>query len=217
MTQARFITCEGGEGAGKTTQLRLLIRAMQQADINVIASREPGGSQGAEAIRSLVVTGAVDRWHPATEALLFMTARYDHLETLIRPALATGKWVVCDRFYDSTYVYQAEAKRVGGAWLDALYHHLYGAFTPDLTLLLDIPVEVGLARAHARVGNETRFEQMGTEFHETVRQGFLIRAANDPERILVCDANQPPQTLHAFIIASLNQRFSLTLKEQLCD
>jgi dTMP kinase len=212
--RARFITVEGGEGAGKSTQLRLLLQAFAYAGIDAVASREPGGSEGGEAIRSLVVTGAVDRWHPVTEALLFMTARYDHLQTLIRPALVAGKWVVCDRFYDSTYVYQAIAKQVGGEWLDTLYQHLYGGFTPDLTLLLDIPVEVGLARAHARAGNETRFEQMGTEFHDTVRRGFLARAASEPERVLVCDANQLPQALHAFIIASLNQRFSLNLTEQ---
>ncbi|MBA4274646.1 MAG: dTMP kinase, partial [Alphaproteobacteria bacterium] len=179
----RFITFEGGEGAGKSTQIALLSKAFTAAALEHITTREPGGSQGAEAIRELVVTGAVDRWHPATEALLFMTARYDHLETLIRPALATGKWVLCDRFYDSTYVYQGLSKQVGEEWLDGVYNHLYGTIAPAMTLLLDIPVEQGLARAQARRGSEMRFESMDISFHESLRDGFIRLAAAEPQRI----------------------------------
>lgn len=212
--QPRFITFEGGEGAGKSTQLKLLAKAFAAAALPHLLTREPGGSAGGEAIRSLVVTGAVDRWHPATEALLFMAARLDHIETRIRPALAHGEWVLCDRFYDSTYVYQGFAKQVGTAWLDGLYHQLYGQFAPDLTLLLDIPVEAGLARAGARAGDETRFESMQVAFHESLRTGFLQLAKAHPRRIHCFDASQPADKVHAQIISALNQRFSLSLSPQ---
>lgn len=210
----RFITFEGGEGAGKSTQIRLLAQAFEAASLPFISTREPGGSDGAEAIRALVVTGAVDRWHPVTESLLFMTARYDHLATRVQPALANGQWVLCDRFYDSTYVYQGLAKQVGGEWLDMLYTHLYGGFAPDLTFLLDIPVETGLGRAAARAGNETRFESMDTSFHESLREGFLALASAQPERIDVIEATSSPQDVHAQIISALNRRFSLSLVPQ---
>ena len=212
--QPRFLTFEGGEGAGKSTQITLLAAAFSAAGTPCLVTREPGGSEGAEAIRSLVVTGAVDRWHPATEALLFMAARHDHIETRIRPALASGSWVLCDRFYDSTYVYQGIAKRVGGEWLDGLYNHLYGNLQPDLTLLLDIHVEQGLARAASRAGNETRFESMDMAFHTSLREGFLALAATSPKRIHVLDAAQPVEALHAQIISAVNQRFSLSLVPQ---
>lgn len=210
----RFITFEGGEGAGKSTQIALLSKAFQAASLKHITTREPGGSKGAEAIRELVVTGAVDRWHPTTEALLFMTARYDHLETLIRPALAAGQWVLCDRFYDSTYVYQGLGKQVGGEWLDGVYNHLYGTMGPDMTLLLDIPVEQGLARAHARRGTEMRFESMDVSFHEALRDGFIRLAAAEPQRIHMLDASLPAEQIHAHIISCVNQRFSLSLVPQ---
>lgn len=210
----RFITFEGGEGAGKSTQIRLLAQAFEAASISHLSTREPGGSEGAEAIRALVVTGAVDRWHPVTESLLFMAARYDHLATRVQPALANGQWVLCDRFYDSTYVYQGLAKKVGGEWLDMLYTHLYGGFAPDLTFLLDVPVAMGLGRAASRAGDETRFESMDVAFHESLREGFLALASAQPERIDVIEATSSPQDVHAYIISALNQRFSLSLIPQ---
>ncbi len=210
----RFITFEGGEGAGKSTQIRLLAEAFNASALPHILTREPGGSKGGEAIRSLVVTGDVDRWDAGTEALLFMTARYDHLQTFIRPALANGQWVLCDRFYDSTYVYQGISKQVGTEWLDSIYTTLFGNITPDLTLLLDIPVETGLARAASRRGDETRFESMDVIFHETLRTGFLSLAKAAPQRVVVCNASQSVQALHHQIISALNQRFSLSLVPQ---
>lgn len=215
MFTPRFITLEGGEGAGKSTQLKLLAAAFAQARIAHRITREPGGSKGGEAIRNLVVSGDVDAWDATTESLLFMTARYDHLKTLIEPAMAKGEWVLCDRFYDSTYVYQGVAKGVGTAWLDQLYTHLFGNFLPDLTFLLDLPAEEGLARAGAR-GNdaESRFERMGLAWHTKLRDAFLARAVAEPNRIHKINAAQSPAQVHAAMIAVLNQRFGLALQPQ---
>lgn len=208
-----FITLEGGEGAGKSTQIKLLARALEQAGLKTLMTREPGGSQGAEAIRKLVVEGTADRWDPVTESLLFMTARYDHLQTKIIPALARGEWVICDRFFDSTYIYQGVAKGVEGAWLKQLYSLLYGNIAPELTVLLDIDPKEGLARAAARnSGAETRFENMDGAFHETLRQGFLQLAKDAPERIHIIPAAQPIAALHESILNAVNERFQLTLE-----
>jgi dTMP kinase len=210
MPRPRFITLEGGEGAGKSTQVKLLAAALAKAGIAAVTTREPGGSPGAEAIRGLVVSGAVDRWHPTTEALLFMAARHDHLEATIKPALAQGTWVLCDRFYDSTYVYQGLAKGVGGAWLDQLYTQLFGNCVPDLTLLLDLPPSAGLARATKR-GNaaESRFEQMDVAFHESLRAGFLQLAARHAERFATVDASGDVDAVHQQILRVVKQRFGI--------
>lgn len=212
LPRGRFITLEGGEGAGKSTQVKLLAKAFEAAGISVMTTREPGGSAGGEEIRNLVVTGAADRWHPTTESLLFMAARFDHLETKIKPALASGQWVLCDRFYDSTYIYQGIAKGVGGAWLDQLYTLLFGNQGPELTLLLDLPPSVGLARADKR-GNvvESRFEQMDVAFHERLRSGFLKLAKDNPARIHTVDATADAAAVHARIVDAVNQRFGLAL------
>lgn len=213
MARPRFITLEGGEGAGKSTQLTLLQRAFAQAEISVKQTREPGGSPGGELIRKLVVEGAVDRWHPVSEALLFMAARYDHIETIIKPALRAGFYVLCDRFYDSTYVYQGLAKQVGGDWLDGLYSQLYGNFSPDLTLYLDIEPAIGLKRTQQReTGDETRFESMDMAFHEQLRAGFLSRVKQQSQRMLAVNANQEVAALHAEIVRKVNEAFSLTLQ-----
>lgn len=211
--QPRFITLEGGEGAGKSTQVKLLAASFAAAGIETLTTREPGGSTGGEAIRGLVVSGAVDAWDPVTESLLFMTARYDHLATHIRPALAAGSWVLCDRFYDSTYIYQGVAKGVGGAWLDQLYAHLFANMAPALTLLLDLPPEIGLARADKR-GNvaESRFEQMGLAYHTRLREGFLALAAREPQRIHKVDATQDAAAVHNAVISIINKRFGLALQ-----
>ncbi len=215
MQKPRFITLEGGEGAGKSTQIKLLAKAFAQSGVSVTTTREPGGSVGGEAIRALVVSGAADKWHPTTESLLFMAARFDHLETKIKPAIARGEWVLCDRFYDSTYVYQGMAKNVGGEWLDQIYRQLFANTAPDLTLLLDLPPSVGLKRADAR-GNvaESRFEGMDIAFHESLRAGFLQLAKNAPERIKTIDATADAATVHAAIVASVNTRFGLKLIPQ---
>lgn len=210
-----FITLEGGEGAGKSTQVKLLAAAFLQAGLATCVTREPGGSTGGEAIRGLVVSGAADKWHPVTESLLFMTARYDHLETKIKPALSRGEWVLCDRFYDSTYVYQGIAKGVGAAWLDQLYALLFGNQGPDFTLLLDLSPEVGLARTDKR-GNvvESRFESMGLAYHEQLRAGFHALAGKYPQRITTIDAAQSAEQVHAAMIAAVNARFGLALVPQ---
>lgn len=208
-----FITLEGGEGAGKSTQIKLLAQAFEQAGLKVLTTREPGGSKGAEAIRKLVVEGATDAWDPVTESLLFMTARYDHLEKLIKPAMARNEWVLCDRFFDSTYIYQGIAKGVSTDWLQQLYSLLYGNLRPTLTLLLDIDPKVGLKRASARnSGAETRFENMDINFHETLRQGFLSLAKAEPKRISVISATDAPHVIHERIVAEINKRFQLPLK-----
>lgn len=208
----RFISFEGGEGAGKSTQIRRLAAALTAAGIPCLVTREPGGSPAAEAIRNLVVTNAGDGLDPATEALLFMAARYNHVNAVMKPALAAGAWVLCDRFYDSTYVYQGIAKQVGTDWLDHLYALTFGNFAPDFTLLLDIEPGAGLARARAR-GNEaeSRFERMGLTFHQMIRLGFLQRKLQFPERIHALDAAGDADTVHRAIIAAVNARFGLAL------
>ncbi|MFZ4541437.1 MAG: dTMP kinase [Rickettsiales bacterium] len=213
MPRGRFITLEGGEGAGKSTQVKLLAQAFAAANIATLTTREPGGSVGGEAIRQLVVTGTTDKWHPITECLLFMGARFDHLETKIKPTLDAGEWVLCDRFYDSTYIYQGIAKQIGTEWLDQLYRQLFANTAPDLTLLLDLPPTIGLPRADKR-GNaaESRFEQMAIDFHETLRTGFLNLAKNDPIRIHTIDATKDAAAVHTAIIDSVNTRFGLALK-----
>lgn len=207
-----FITFEGGEGAGKSTQVRKLAEAFARKGLPVITTREPGGSPGAEAIRKLVVEKDGVAWHPTTEALLFMAARYDHLEMLIKPALARGHTVLCDRFFDSTLVYQGRVKQVGEEWLGRLYHLLYGNTAPDMTLLLDLDPALGLARAAGRGESaETRFESMGLEFHTRLREGFLALARAHPARIYLVDAAAPQDDVHRAILARVNQRFGLHL------
>lgn len=210
---ARFITLEGGEGAGKSTQIKWLKQAFHRAALPCAITREPGGSSGAEAIRKLLVEGEANRWHAGTEALLFMAARFDHIETFIKPQLHAGTHILSDRFYDSTYVYQGIGKHVGTQWLDGFYRYLYGNFAPDMTLYLDIPPQIGLQRAAAR-GNarEARFESMDITFHEQVRAGFLQRAEQDPLRIKIIDASGDENLVHRAAIDALNAAFPFVLQ-----
>jgi dTMP kinase len=191
--QGRFVTFEGGEGAGKSTQARLLATALRKTGIRVTVTREPGGSPGAEEIRGLLVTGEPSRWEPISEALLLYAARRDHWVRLIAPALERGHWVISDRFADSTLVYQGIGRGVERSWLDKLHRLVLGDVAPDLTLLLDLPAEVGLARTRIRdqasATNETRFEHMNLDFHQSLRQGFAELAASDPLRIVTLDAS----------------------------
>jgi len=187
MQRGRFISLEGGEGAGKSTQGRRLAERLGAGGREVVLTREPGGSPGAETIRSLLVEGAADRWSAVTETLLMYAARRDHIERLIEPALERGAWVVCDRFLDSTRAYQGAAGGAPMALIAALELDVVGAVTPDLTLILDMPVEAGLARAAER-GGEGRFESKGQGFHERLRAAFLDIAAREPERCAVLSA-----------------------------
>ena len=211
LSLGRFITVEGGEGAGKSTQIALLAEALARAGIPAIRTREPGGSPGAEEIRRLLVEGAPGRWDALTEALLIMAARRSHLTATVLPALAGGQWVVCDRFADSTMAYQGYAGGVPLADLAAMQRIAAGELAPDLTLILDLPVERGLARATARAGGETRFEQKDRAFHERLRQGFLDIARREPQRCVVIDAAADVETVHRAMIDAVRERLGAKL------
>jgi dTMP kinase len=189
MLRGRFISLEGGEGAGKSTQLNLLAERLVDAGIKLVTTREPGGTKGAETIRELFVSGATDRWDAATEACLVNAARADHVARQIRPALERGDWVLCDRYADSTFAYQGGDKGVPDADLMALHRVATGDLWPDLTLLLDLPVETGLARTLKRIGGATRFEAHDLSFHQRVAARFHARAAAEPRRIRTINAD----------------------------
>ena len=193
VTRGRFISFEGGEGSGKSTQVRRLCARLEAAGHRVVATREPGGSVGAEAIRNLVLQGTADRWSPLTETLLMYAARRDHVERTIEPALVRGDWVVCDRFADSTRAYQGQAGAVDAQLIGALEVHVLRGVMPDLTLVFDLPVEVGLARAAAHATDaghgETRFESKGLAFHQRLRTAFAGIAQAEPERCVLIDAS----------------------------
>jgi len=206
--QGRFITIEGGEGAGKSTQVGLLVVALARARLPVRATREPGGSPGGEAIRRLLLEGEGERWDAISEALLLVAARHDHVTRLIRPSLEQGVWVVSDRFADSTLAYQGYGKGVGPAQLAELHRFALGAFAPDLTLVLDLPIEIGLARAAARSAAD-RFERLDHDFHERLRQGFRQIAADNPARCVLIDASGDPQTVHRAVAAAVEERLGV--------
>ena len=187
--QGRFITLEGGEGAGKSTQAKRLAAALRAARIDVVETREPGGSPGAEEIRRLLTTGEPNRWSPMAETLLHFSARADHVRRTIRPALKDGRGVCCDRFADPTMAYQGYGHGVDRGFIGMLTGAVLGELRPDLTLIFDIQVEQGLARAAKRPGQEDRYEKMDRKFHEALRRGFLEIAANDPARCVVVDAS----------------------------
>jgi dTMP kinase len=210
MTRGRLITFEGGEGAGKSTQIERLATALCAAGITVVVSREPGGTAGAEAIRDLLVKGPPERWLPLSETLLLLAARLDHVERRIRPALAAGQWILCDRFVDSTRVYQGMAAAVGVELVNRLQAATIGDLAPDLTLILDVPVEVGLAR-RGRNASESRFEDKGVAFHQRVRDGFLQLAAEEPARCRVIDAAQGADAVAAALREAVAVRFGLDL------
>jgi len=205
VTQGRFITFEGGEGAGKSTQLRRLAARLAPGR-EVVATREPGGSPGAESIRDLLVNGAADRWSPVTETLLMYAARRDHVERVITPALARGAWVVCDRFADSTRAYQGAAGGTDPLLISSLETYVLAGVRPDLTLILDLPTEAGLARAGGRGDAESRFESKGLAFHERLRAAFLDIARAEPDRCAVIDAAQDEDTVAAAVWEAVGAR-----------
>jgi dTMP kinase len=210
--RGRLITVEGGEGAGKSTQVDLLLAALGHAGIAATRTREPGGSEGAEAIRRLLLDGATERWDAVGEALLLYAARRDHVVRLIQPALDRGVWVVCDRFADSTLAYQGYGRGLPLADLRALHRLALGDFAPDLTLILDLPVAEGLARAARRSGNPDRFERLDAAFHERLRQGFLQIAGDDPARCLVIDAGGDQGSVHRSVLAAVAARLGVALQ-----
>jgi dTMP kinase len=188
-----FITFEGGEGAGKTTQIKLLVERLREEGHDVVVTREPGGTPEAEKIRSLLVQRDGGNWDPLSECLLFFTARRMHCETLIKPALKEGKIVICDRFTDSTIAYQGYGHCFDLSLIRRIQELTIGDFNPDKTLILDLPVEIGLSRSKARLSEsasqEDRFEGLNIEFHQRLRDGFLEIAKNDPDRCVIIDAN----------------------------
>ena len=209
MARGRFITFEGGEGAGKSTQVQRLAARLKAGGHEVVTTREPGGSPGAESIRDIVLRGDADRWSPVTETLLMYAARRDHIERIIRPALERGAWVICDRFADSTRAYQGAAGGVDPGFITALETYILEATRPDLTLVFDLPAETGLERAHARAGAEMRFESKGMAFHERLRAGFQVIAAAEPDRCAVIDATASMDAVEAAVWAAVEARLAV--------
>ena len=208
-TAARFITLEGGEGAGKSTQARRLAAALRAGGIDVVETREPGGSPGAEEIRRLLTTGEPARWSPMAETLLHFAARSDHLRRTIRPALKAGRWVCCDRFADSTMAYQGYGHGIDRDFIARLAGVVLGDLQPDLTLIFDLPVELGLARAAARAGQEDRYEKMDRRFHDALRRGFLDIAAKNPGRCVVIDASGDEAATWLRVSAAVRDRLKV--------
>jgi len=209
----RFITLEGGEGTGKSTQIKRLAAALEAKGIKVLTTREPGGSPGAEQIRKLMVEGEPGRWDAITETLLAYAARADHVARTIGPALLAGTWVISDRFNDSTFAYQGVGRGVPRETIRRIDAAVLDDFAPDLTLVLDLDVKVGLERAEARHdaqnAAENRFEKFGTEFHEKLRQAFLDIAKRSPERCRVIDAAGTQDAVAEAILAAVIRRFDL--------
>jgi dTMP kinase len=203
--RGRFITFEGGEGSGKSTQIRKLAERLDAAKLRAIVTREPGGSPGAEIIRHLVLSGMGKLLGPDAETLLFAAARDDHVHTVILPALEQGIWVLCDRFFDSTRAYQGQLGQVLPGLLNAMQRVTIGDLKPDLTIILDVPVEIGLQRAAARRGNAVadRFEAEDVKFHQDLREAYRQIAAEDPQRCVLIDATADPDTVASKVWAAL--------------
>jgi len=205
----RFITLEGGEGAGKSTQVRRLAAALEAKGIPTLTTREPGGAPGAEEIRKLMVEGEPGRWNAITETLLAYAARADHVARTIGPALKEGRWVICDRFSDSTYAYQGAGRGVERETIRRIDSAVLDDFQPDLTLILDLDVATGLGRAMGRAGIENRFEKFGADFHEKLRQAFLDIARRNPERCRLIDASGSEDQVGDAIFTAVSRRFDL--------
>ena len=203
---ARFITFEGGEGAGKTTQIALLAGRLRDAGQAVLVTREPGGTPEAEAIRDLLVEGEAGRWDPVAETLLHLAARRQHLVRKVRPALARGEWVLCDRFLDSTRAYQGAGQAVPPAIIESLAAPVMAGLEPGLTVVLDLDPQAGLARAQARSA-AGRYERWPLARHQAIRQAFLSIAEREPARCCVLDAMQPVDAVAAAVWQAVERRY----------
>jgi dTMP kinase len=208
LTRGLFITLEGGEGSGKSTQARRLAEHLRSKGGEAVLTREPGGTPQGEALRALLVSGDPQSWSPASEAMLMSAAREVHVRTLIAPALAAGKTVISDRFMDSTRVYQGHAGGVASDVIAALERAAVAGCLPDLTLIFDLPAEEGLARARTRgAGVEDRFERKGLAFHERLREGFHIIARAEPARCTMINAAQDIEAVWRDVRAAVEARF----------
>ena len=208
--QGKFITFEGGEGTGKSTHAAMLANRLESLGLGVLLTREPGGSPGAEVIRHVLLSGAAKPFGPEAEAMLFAAARDDHLQCTILPALSAGKWIVCDRFADSTRVYQGILGKLDRRFIKALERVSIGTLSPNLTFVLDVPVALGQDRTARRRagGNPDRFEAEKTEFHENLRQAYLALAASEPERCVIVDASGMKDDVAKRIWATVNSRLN---------
>jgi dTMP kinase len=205
----QFITFEGGEGSGKSTQINLLHNFLIEKGKDVVSTREPGGTPSAEIIRDLLTKGDADRWSPATEALLMWAARSEHVEKLIKPSLDKGKWVLCDRFYHSTYAYQGVGHNLGIENMRIIKKIIIGEITPNLTFILDIDPVNGIGRTKNRVSNEDRFEKMNLTFHNNLRKAFIQFSKKNPKRFIVIDAELSLEKISEIISSEVQTRFQL--------
>lgn len=208
----KFISFEGGEGSGKSTQIKRLCNYLKSKNKDVIVSREPGGSPGGEEIRELLVKGDAGRWDGVTELLLLYAARRDHVERIIKPALKAGKWVLCDRFADSTMAYQGYGYELGRERILQVHEAALGDFNPDLTLIIDIPVDVGLKRALARRDGEDRYESMDISFHQRMRDGYIDIAKLSPERVQIVDGAGSIDDVYDLLLGKI-EHFSSDIEE----
>ncbi|HRI77617.1 MAG TPA: dTMP kinase [Alphaproteobacteria bacterium] len=223
MTAAKgvFITLEGGDGTGKSTQIRLLAAALAAAGIDAVTTREPGGTPQAERIRNLLLQRDSGNFDPLTEAMLMFSARREHLVNKIWPSMEAGQWVISDRFADSTRAFQGYGMGLDAALIEKLYTLVAGDFQPDLTLIFDIEPEAGLARsmkhmsqtANVTESTEDRYERMGLAFHTRLREGFLSIAKQNPQRCVVVDAAADIQSVHRHVLDIVTRRFGLALQE----
>ena len=206
MPQGRFITLEGGEGAGKTTLAKALASALTERGVKSLITREPGGTPNAEALRNLLVEGETERWSPLSETLLLYAARVDHVERLIKPALQQGVWVICDRFSDSTRAYQGAAGGLSSGQIEEIDRACMAGFGPDLTFMVDLDPETGLERTRQRGEGATRFERKPAAFHHALRVAFLDIAREAPERCVVLDGGLPAADVAAMALDALVER-----------
>lgn len=220
MGKGVFITLEGGEGTGKSTQIKKLHSALSHMGIDCIVTREPGGTEEAEKIRNLLVQRDGGDWDPLSEALLLFAARREHLVKRIWPAMEKGQWVISDRFADSSRVFQGYGMGLGKNVIEGLYYMVAEEFQPDLTFIFDIPPEVGLERSNRQMqmtideseSTEDRYERMGIAFHQKLREGFLDVAKDFPNRCVVMDAEQDIETIHNHMMEIIKHKFGLDRK-----
>lgn len=203
-----FITFEGGEGSGKSTQIDLLNSFLTLKGVDVLCTREPGGTPSAEVIRDLVIKGDTNRWLPMTESLLMWASRYEHVEALIKPSLNAGKWVICDRFYHSTYAYQGVGHDLGLESMKSIKRLVIGDIRPDLVFLLDIDPIKGIKRTKNRNSNEDRFENMDLTFHSDLRDAFLMLSKEEADRFVVIDAELDIREISKIISEEVLNRFT---------